>query len=33
MPLNKLDPSKLNSWKELKAQFDKDGKLIPYEIA
>ena len=24
MPLNKLDPSKLNSWKELSAQFDKE---------
>ena len=24
MPLNKLDPTKLNSWKELKAQFDKE---------
>ena len=27
MPLNKLDPSKLNSWKELKAQFDKEELL------
>ena len=27
MPLNKLDPSKLNSWKELKAQFDKEKFL------
>ena len=27
MPLNKLDPSKLNSWKELKAQFDKEEFL------
>ena len=27
MSLNKLDPSKLNSWKELKAQFDKEEFL------
>ena len=32
MPLNKLDPSKLNSWKELGSQFKNENSITIEEL-
>ena len=32
MPLNKIDPSKLNSWKELGSQFKNENSITIEEL-